>query len=404
VSDELSLLESIARGRLSRPSEVVPGYPPALEEIVLSAIDPDPERRCPSARALHDRLEELVGSGPLASNTRAVAAWVNELYPNMEESDPQLRASSFAELPETVAELATPIPPPTRRLGPSGGWLGWNRKTAALVVAGVLVGGAGAGALHRPPAPASPAVAVMHRTPPVTRCSSSGAGDESRPTRILYGPTDPGPRGRQAREGLSSARRHRSGRPPDPAASTPAPPPEVAALQDQPLPAATTLTDPLPLVANRSAPLTDERARPVDLSPRPPEEGQSPPATRSELPAVPALRDGIYSVRPRASVPRPSLPKVYTAQGSDDLQGILAAVEEETVKAGCSPEYAHGITGALHRALAGQRAAEVFPAAMYYFIVNEAALGREKKVAEQELRRAHLSGIVRALNRLPSDP
>jgi hypothetical protein len=95
------------------------------------------------------------------------------------------------------------------------------------------------------------------------------------------------------------------------------------------------------------------------------------------------------------------LPKVYTAQGPDDLQRILTSVEQETLKAGCSPDFSRGITAAVYRALAAQRSAEVFPAAMYYFIVTEAALGREKKVAEQELRHAHSSGIVRALNRLP---
>ena len=104
-----------------------------------------------------------------------------------------------------------------------------------------------------------------------------------------------------------------------------------------------------------------------------------------------------------SSVPRPSLPKVYTARGNEDLQRVLAAVEQETLKAGCSPDFARGITWSVYRSLAGQRAAEIFPSAMYYFIVNEAALGHEKRAAEQELRKAHGSGIIRALMRLPAD-
>ena len=80
---------------------------------------------------------------------------------------------------------------------------------------------------------------------------------------------------------------------------------------------------------------------------------------------------------------------------------MLAAVEQETLVAGCSPEFSRGITAALSRTLAAQSGTEIYPAAMYYFIVRAAALGREKKVAEQELRRAHSSGVVRALSRLP---
>jgi hypothetical protein len=131
-------------------------------------------------------------------------------------------------------------------------------------------------------------------------------------------------------------------------------------------------------------------------------ERRPPPAREAITLGAAGRSDAVYSARPRSSVPRPGLPRIYTAQGSDDLPRMLAAVEEETIKAGCSPEFVHGITGAVARALSTQRAPEIFPAAMYYFIVNEAALGREKRTAEQELRKAHGSGIIRALARLPA--
>jgi hypothetical protein len=80
---------------------------------------------------------------------------------------------------------------------------------------------------------------------------------------------------------------------------------------------------------------------------------------------------------------------------------VLASVEEETIGAGCSPAFSRGITRGLEEALGGQPASELYPAAIYYFIVREAALGREKTVAAAELGRAHRSGVVRALSRLP---
>src|SRR2546423_3284349 len=110
ASDEVTLLGSIGQGRHIRPSEVVADYPAALEEIVLWAIDPDPERRCPSARELHDRLEAFVASGAYASTTRAVAGWVAELFAGVEDDVPE--APRLAdELPETAPGIVTPGPP-----------------------------------------------------------------------------------------------------------------------------------------------------------------------------------------------------------------------------------------------------------------------------------------------------
>ena len=48
-------------------------------------------------------------------------------------------------------------------------------------------------------------------------------------------------------------------------------------------------------------------------------------------------------------------------------------------------------------------APELYPAAVYYFIVRAASLGRERTATAQELVRVHSSGVVRALNRLPVD-
>jgi serine/threonine protein kinase len=79
---EVQLFKNIVSGRFTRPSELTASYPEELERIVLWAIDPDVNRRCPSAEALHDALEKFVASGPYASTTRAVAAWMHEHVPS----------------------------------------------------------------------------------------------------------------------------------------------------------------------------------------------------------------------------------------------------------------------------------------------------------------------------------
>jgi serine/threonine protein kinase len=79
---DVALLKSIVDGPTIKPTDFLPDYPPVLEEIVLSAIERSADRRCPSARVLHDRLEAFTGAGPHASSTREVVAWLRELIPD----------------------------------------------------------------------------------------------------------------------------------------------------------------------------------------------------------------------------------------------------------------------------------------------------------------------------------
>jgi serine/threonine protein kinase len=111
-ADQVALLRNIMTGDYLRPSELVPDYPPALEDIVLSAIEPDPDRRCPSARELRDRLEELTRRPPFLSSLGAVRAWVGQLFPpgsaDLTEAAREL-AEPARELCETAAERVTAL-------------------------------------------------------------------------------------------------------------------------------------------------------------------------------------------------------------------------------------------------------------------------------------------------------
>ncbi len=124
----------------------------------------------------------------------------------------------------------------------------------------------------------------------------------------------------------------------------------------------------------------------------------SPAAKPGPVLAPPA---DIYSARPLPYVPAPDLPRIYRAQGAADLERMLRRVEQEAVRAGCSALFSRGITDALYRALASQGTPEIYPAALYYLIVNEAAVGREKQSASQKLAVAHRTGLVKALQHLP---
>ena len=83
------------------------------------------------------------------------------------------------------------------------------------------------------------------------------------------------------------------------------------------------------------------------------------------------------------------------------VQPALAAIELETLHAGCSPEFVRGITAPLARELAAQRPRDLFASAIYYFIVREAGLGREKSEAAAALVAAQASGAIKVLAGLP---
>lgn len=59
------IMTAIVMGNLRPPSEVLPGYPRALEEIVMRALAPDQEARFPTALQMKQALESwLAASGP----------------------------------------------------------------------------------------------------------------------------------------------------------------------------------------------------------------------------------------------------------------------------------------------------------------------------------------------------
>jgi eukaryotic-like serine/threonine-protein kinase len=77
----IRLIESILSGRRTRPSSINPLVDPALESVVLRALDPDPAGRFPRAADLADALE-AVATGqrpPCVPSLGTVARWASKL-------------------------------------------------------------------------------------------------------------------------------------------------------------------------------------------------------------------------------------------------------------------------------------------------------------------------------------
>jgi hypothetical protein len=107
------------------------------------------------------------------------------------------------------------------------------------------------------------------------------------------------------------------------------------------------------------------------------------------------------SATPKSPIPAPALPRSYVAKDAESLARVCQIIESSTVSlAGVSPEFARGVTGQLRR-LVGVNG-EIFPVAVYYFIVREAALKHDSKTAAGNLAAAHSSGLILKFKNLPA--
>lgn len=102
ADNDVASLHRVLSGQVPRPRSVRPELAPALEEIVMSALAADPERRCATARAFAEGLERFAAERgePLAA--RAIARWMHELLGPRDV--PWFGAATQVDLGKTVGE------------------------------------------------------------------------------------------------------------------------------------------------------------------------------------------------------------------------------------------------------------------------------------------------------------
>jgi eukaryotic-like serine/threonine-protein kinase len=77
---DFETLKAVSTADYARPSVVRPGYPPALEAIVVRALSLEPERRYASAREMQVDLERFAKKHHLVVRDRAIAEWMQWLF------------------------------------------------------------------------------------------------------------------------------------------------------------------------------------------------------------------------------------------------------------------------------------------------------------------------------------
>ena len=128
ADNDVASLHRVLSGQVPRPRSVRPELPAALEEIVMSALAAEPERRCPTALAFAVALERFAADHgePLAA--REIARWMHDLLGPREV--PWFGSVTQVDLGKTAGEgslveiiAATPddLAPRAESFGPQDG-------------------------------------------------------------------------------------------------------------------------------------------------------------------------------------------------------------------------------------------------------------------------------------------
>jgi TonB family protein len=102
---EMSVLEQVRNPQVSAPSTVNPDIPAKVDEIVLKALEGDPEKRYQSAREFQRDLNKVLrkmGGGPTASDLAEFISGVMQ-----EAAEPAPKAGTAAAAPAGVAAEAS---------------------------------------------------------------------------------------------------------------------------------------------------------------------------------------------------------------------------------------------------------------------------------------------------------
>lgn len=141
--DNLQRMHAVLNGPIAAPSEHNELVPAELDAVVLSALERDPERRCPSALALQEQLETCINADPAGMGGRRLGQWLAAACPDREEYWARLEQEALSA-PSVSAE-----PGPARRVALPPWVLGGGLGVAAAVT----VLGVGWLLLFRGPAP-----------------------------------------------------------------------------------------------------------------------------------------------------------------------------------------------------------------------------------------------------------
>jgi tRNA A-37 threonylcarbamoyl transferase component Bud32 len=107
---DVGTIQMVLQGDIPRPSSRVPDYPPALEAIVMKALERSPEARYQTARELQRALETFAQMTGLALSNAALGDWMERTFGPKPEAWRGLGLTGEFDAPLAAQLLATPPP------------------------------------------------------------------------------------------------------------------------------------------------------------------------------------------------------------------------------------------------------------------------------------------------------
>lgn len=173
ADNDFAVLNRVVAGRFDRPSQRVPSYPPALEQIVLAALATDREARYASADVLRRDLEAFAHDARLRLGSEPLSAWLHATFgappfPRVELRPPAADATELAPTLVLVEEGTTRVRVPApqtaiAQLVAADPWVPMPVRRVARGRAAVLTLAAGVvafGAWRLAEPPSAPSAAV----------------------------------------------------------------------------------------------------------------------------------------------------------------------------------------------------------------------------------------------------
>jgi hypothetical protein len=424
-----NLSSSVVFGRLLQGDipavrELAPQLDDELLGICEKALSADANDRFDSALDMKAALQGYVERHGLVTSRAQVAEFVEPLFRLERDKIDRAIRSQLGQQGVRLSVVAAgpderiPPPPARARVGAAHRWL----AGASLGVCAATAFWIWQGRPHPPAAfpavvPAPPPIVVQPMKQVETQGERVGRAADQAEARTMPG---------QVPGAAASGRvRPRRDRPKNPAAADPARPavrlamaPSESAVPDDPAPseasAIIAAAADEPAAIGRAGPMAQPPPAPPEPAPAPPAPATPPdqtPVPRSDVahgrasavdPALPPPAAGaIYSSPPRAKLPGPPLPRLFAAENAEQLARMCSRVEAAVVAlAGVSAEYARGITAPLQKVAEGD--GEIYPVAMYYFIVREAALKHDNATAASALAAAHRDRLILRFKDLPA--
>jgi serine/threonine protein kinase len=101
---------AVMEREIPRPSLIHPDVPPMLDDIVLAALERDPEKRVQSADELRARLEQAILAMGAPASDRDVGAWMRETFPDAYSRRLALERSTASQMRQS-RQLTTSAAP-----------------------------------------------------------------------------------------------------------------------------------------------------------------------------------------------------------------------------------------------------------------------------------------------------